>query len=70
MIAPPLYPSGIRRPTERAAVEAAARSARPTPAPQTILADLVTAHRAGDRYGIRLCAHLLVRASEPEVGEA
>lgn len=57
----------IPRPTETAALRAAARSARPAPAPQLILADMVTAHRAGDRYGIRLCAHLLVRATTPDV---
>lgn len=63
-------PSYIARPTERAALAAAARSARPTLTPQTILADMVTAHRAEDRYGIRLCAHLLVRATTPkEAGE-
>lgn len=59
----------IARPTESAAIRAAGRSARPTPAPQTILADMVTAHRAGDQHGVNLCAHLVARAA-PEVGEA
>jgi len=57
----------VRRPTESAAIRAAGRSARPNPTPQTILADMVTAHRTEDRYGIRLCAHLLVRATTPDV---
>ncbi len=59
--------SRIARPTEVAAIRAAARSARPNLTPQTILADMVTAHRTEDRYGIRLCAHLLVRATTPDV---
>ena len=70
MIAPPLYPSGIRRPTEAAAIRAAAGSPRPLPPIHTILADMVTAHAAGDQHGVNLCAHLVVRASEPVVGEA
>lgn len=57
----------IRRPTEAAALRAVARSARPTTATHTILADLVTAHRTGDRHGIHLCAHLLVRATTSDV---
>lgn len=61
------YP--IPRPTESAALRAAGRSPRPTPAPQNILADMVTAHAAGDRHGLNLCAHLLVRATAAlEVG--
>ncbi|HEY6117307.1 MAG TPA: hypothetical protein VI172_15255 [Candidatus Dormibacteraeota bacterium] len=66
MIAPPLYSSGIRRPTENAAIRAAARSPRRLPPVHVILADMVTAHAAGDRHGIRLCACLLVRATTPE----
>lgn len=62
------YP--VRRPTESAAIAAAGRSARPTPPSHLILADMVTAHRTGDQHGINLCAHLLVRATAPEVGEA
>jgi hypothetical protein len=59
----------IARPTEHAAIRAAGRSARPTPPVHTILADMVTAHRAGDQHGVNLCAHRLVRAAAPEVGE-
>jgi hypothetical protein len=68
VIAPPLYPSGIRRPTETAAIRAAVRSARPTPPVHLILADMLTAHRTGDQHGVNLCAHLAVRAAVPEVG--
>lgn len=61
----------VRRPTESAALTAAGRSARPTPPTHLILADLATAHRTEDRYGTRLCAHLLVRATAAlEVGES
>lgn len=69
MIAPPLYPSGIRRPTENAAIRAAARSARPLPPVPALLAALLVAHERRDQHGVNLCAHLVVRASEPEVGE-
>lgn len=61
--------SRIRRPTEDAAVAAASRSARQLPPVQNILADLLTANRAGDRRGVNLCAHLVVRATTVEVGE-
>ncbi len=60
--------SYIPRPTEHAAIRAACRTARPTPAPHLILADMVTAHRTGDQHGVNLCAHRLVRAAAPEVG--
>lgn len=61
----------IPRPTESAAIRAVGRSARPTPPSHLILADMVTAHRAGDQHGVNLCAHLAVRAAAPtEVGEA
>ncbi|HET9326414.1 MAG TPA: hypothetical protein VFQ05_06575 [Candidatus Eisenbacteria bacterium] len=60
------HPSHVRRPTEVAAIRAAARSARPTPDVHTILADMVTAHRTGDQHGVNLCAHLAVRAAAPE----
>lgn len=59
----------VRRPTEHAAIRAACRSARPLPPIQTILADLITANRAGDRHGVNLAAHRAVRAAAPEVGE-
>jgi hypothetical protein len=61
--------SRIARPTEVAAIRAAARSARSTPPVHLILADMVTAHRTGDQHGVNLCAHLAVRAAAPEVGE-
>jgi len=57
----------IRRPTESAAIRAAGRSARPLPPSHLILADMVTAHRTGDQRGVNLCAHLLVRATTPDV---
>lgn len=57
----------IARPTEHAAIRAVCRSPRPALTPQTILADMVTANRAEDRYGIRLCAQLLVRATTSDV---
>lgn len=60
----------VRRPTEAAALRAAARSARPAPPIHLILADMVTAHRTGDQHGVNLCAHLAARAAAPEVGEA
>ena len=53
--------SRIARPTEVAALRAVARSARPLPPIHVILAD---------QHGASLCAHLVVRASEPKVGEA
>ncbi|WP_435601277.1 hypothetical protein [Streptomyces sp. C10-9-1] len=58
----------VRRPTEEAAVRAASREARALPPMQMILADLLTANRAGDRHGANLCAHLAARAAG-EVGE-
>lgn len=60
----------ISRPTEVAAIRAAARSPRQSPAPHLIFADMVTAQRAGDQHGVNLCAHRLVRATELQVGEA
>ncbi|MET9099613.1 MULTISPECIES: hypothetical protein [Streptomyces] len=59
----------VRRPTELAAIRAASRSPRPTPPVPAIVADLITAHRIGDRRGVNLCAHLVARASLKEVGE-
>ncbi len=60
----------IRRPTERAALAAAARSARPTRSVPALMAALLVAHERRDREAVTLCAHLVVRASDPEVGEA
>lgn len=54
----------VRRPTEAAALRAAARSARPFPPVPVILADLLAAHLRGDRHGANLCAHLVVRVAE------
>ncbi|MET7651540.1 hypothetical protein [Streptomyces sp. NPDC005486] len=62
-------PSYIRRPTEVAAIRAAARSARPIPSIPSLMAALVDASERRDREGAVLCAHRVVRASEPEVGE-
>ncbi|MEU9581058.1 hypothetical protein [Streptomyces chilikensis] len=59
----------VPRPTERAALAAAARSARPAPPIQMILADLLAANSLGDRHGVNLAAHRAVRAVCPEVGE-
>ncbi|MPY37268.1 hypothetical protein FNH09_40505 [Streptomyces adustus] len=62
--------SYIRRPTELAAIRAASRSARPLPPVPALLAALLEANERRDREGVQLCAHRVVRASEPEVGEA
>jgi hypothetical protein len=35
-----------------------------------LLAALLEANERRDREGVQLCAHRVVRASEPEVGEA
>lgn len=61
--------SYIRRPTEVAAIRAAARSARPLPSVPALMAALLVAPERRDREGVQLCAHRVVRASEPEVGE-
>ncbi|WP_327402006.1 hypothetical protein OG194_18900 [Streptomyces sp. NBC_01288] len=60
----------VRRPTERAAIRAAARSARPLPPVDCLLDALVIAHRMGDLEGWTLAAHRAVRAAAPEVGES
>jgi hypothetical protein len=63
-------PSYIRRPTESAAIRAAARSARRLPPIPSLLAALLVAHERRDREGVQLAAHLVVRAAAPmEVGE-
>lgn len=61
--------SRIARPTESAAIRAAGRSARPTPSVPALMAALLVANERADREGTVLCAHRIVRASEPEVGE-
>ena len=62
-------PSYIRRPTEVAAIRAAARSARPQPSIPALMAALIVANERADREGVTLAAHLVVRAAAPEVGE-
>nr|WSY53826.1 hypothetical protein OG999_29405 [Streptomyces sp. NBC_00886] len=60
----------VRRPTEHAAIRAAARSARRLPPVDCLLEALVIARRADDREGMTLAAHRAVRAAAPEVGES
>lgn len=59
----------VRRPTEQAALAAVCRSARRLPHIPAIVADLITANRIGDRHGVNLCAHLVARAAQKEVGQ-
>lgn len=59
----------IRRPTEAAAIRAAARSARPLPSVPALMAALLEANERRDREGVCLAAHRAVRAATPEVGE-
>ncbi|MFE2530441.1 hypothetical protein [Streptomyces sp. NPDC059371] len=60
--------SRIARPTEAAAIRAAARSARPLPPVPALLAALLDANARSDREGTTLAAHRVVRAAAPEVG--
>ncbi|MFC4466682.1 hypothetical protein ACFPH6_19480 [Streptomyces xiangluensis] len=60
----------VRRPTERAAIAAACRSARRLPPIPALLAALLVAHERRDRAAVNLCAHRVVRAAAPEVGES
>lgn len=60
------YP--IPRPTEAAAIRAAARSPRRLPPVPALMAALVDAVDRSDREGICLAAHRVVRAAAPEVG--
>ncbi|MER6065099.1 hypothetical protein ACWET9_11880 [Streptomyces sp. NPDC004059] len=53
----------IRRPTEVAAIRAAARSARPLPPVPALMAALLEANERDDREGVCLAAHRAVRAS-------
>lgn len=62
--------SRIARPTEVAALRAAARSARRLPPVPSLMAALLVANEHRDREGVQLAAHLVVRAAAPEVGEA
>ncbi|MFI0139648.1 hypothetical protein [Streptomyces luteogriseus] len=59
----------VRRPTETAALRAAARSARPLPPVPALMAALLEANERRDREGVCLAAHRVVRAAAPEVGE-
>lgn len=59
----------IRRPTEAAAIHAAARSTQPLPPVPALMAALLVANDRGDREAVTLCAHRAVRASNPKVGE-
>ena len=59
----------VRRPTEVAAIRAAARSVRPLPPVPALLAALLEANERRDHEGARLAAHRAVRAAAPEVGE-
>ncbi|MGW3727323.1 hypothetical protein [Streptomyces sp. NPDC000851] len=54
----------VRRPTEHAALRAVCRSARPTPSVPALMAALLVASEQGDREGICLAAHRVVRAAE------
>ncbi|USQ86995.1 hypothetical protein NFX46_26730 [Streptomyces phaeoluteigriseus] len=62
-------PSYVRRPTEVAAIRAAARSARPQPPVTSLMAALIEANDRRDREAVTLCAHRVVRTAAPEVGE-
>ncbi|MEU8031318.1 hypothetical protein AB0C13_22205 [Streptomyces sp. NPDC049099] len=64
-----MSPRYVRRPTEVAAIRAAARPARPLPSVPALLAALLVANDRGDREAVTLCAHRVVRASDPKVGE-
>lgn len=59
----------IRRPTERAAIRAVCRSARPLPPVPALMAALIEANDRNDREGVTLAAHRAVRAAEPGVSE-
>ncbi|MCX4858968.1 hypothetical protein [Streptomyces canus] len=61
--------SYVPRPTERAALTAACRSARPLPPVPALMAALLVANERRDREGVTLAAHRVVRAAAPEVGE-
>ncbi|MET8947442.1 hypothetical protein ABZX30_28835 [Streptomyces sp. NPDC004542] len=59
--------SRVRRPTEAAALARTVR--RPEYSLPAVFADMTTAHRLGDREGLRLLACRAVRATSLEVGE-
>lgn len=58
------YP--VRRPTESAAIRAAGRSARSLPTVPALMAALLDANARGDREGVTLAAHRVVRIAAPE----
>ncbi|MGX9919456.1 hypothetical protein ACWIG4_06335 [Streptomyces sp. NPDC002248] len=58
-----------RRPTEAAAIAAAARSARPLPPVELLLAAVRLCQMRGDRAGVRLAAARSARALGLEVAE-
>ncbi|MEU0965658.1 hypothetical protein ABZ357_09610 [Streptomyces sp. NPDC005917] len=60
----------VPRPTERAALAAVCRSARPLPPVDFLLEALVICRRVDDREGMTLAAHRVVRAAAPGVGES
>lgn len=61
----------VSRPTEAAAIRAAARSARPSLSVPALMAALLDANERRDREGVCLAAHRVVRSAAPsEVGEA
>jgi hypothetical protein len=59
----------IRRPTEHAAIRAACRSPRQLPSVPALMAALLVANERRDHEAVTLCAHRVVRAAAPEVGE-
>lgn len=61
--------SYVRRPTEVAAIRAVTRSARPLPPVPALMAALLEANDRRDREALTLCAHRVVRAADPKVGE-
>ena len=61
--------SRIARPTESAAIRAACRSPRRLPPVPALMAALLDANERCAREAVTLCAHRVVRAATPEVGE-
>lgn len=51
----------VRRPTERAAIRAACRSARPLPSVEVLFAHLVITQAVDDRHGSNLLGHAIAR---------
>ncbi|MGW3186330.1 hypothetical protein ACWDBT_00540 [Streptomyces ardesiacus] len=59
----------VHRPTELAALAAAARSERSLPPVPALMAALLDANRRRDREAVCLAAHRVVRAAGEVVGE-